>query len=222
MSNNTFPQRLTKIDDLTRGDHHYLQPDDECFFFGEYTARAGYAAGPTNDLIHNFKKSVDRKGRPEWRYKERAIADAAAAFSTALTPGFLEQATLIPMPPSKAKADPRYDDRITGMLGQIKCPKPADIRELLLQTATREAGAHDGDRLGPDELTRLYSVDEGLCAPAPRVIGVFDDLLVTGASFVAARRVLSARFPAVKVYGLFLARRGLPNVADGFEPIDLE
>jgi len=31
----TFPQRLTKIDDLVRPDHFYLTPADECYFLGE-------------------------------------------------------------------------------------------------------------------------------------------------------------------------------------------
>ena len=222
MSNGTFPQRLTKIDDLSRGDHHYLRPDDDCFFFGEYTARAGFAAGPTNDLIHNFKKPTDRKGRPEWRYKERAIAAAAAAFSSALNPSFLEQAVLIPIPPSKAKTDPRYDDRLVAMLRQIQSGIPIDVREMIVQNGNREGAAHDGDRPGPDELSRLYTLDPALSVPAPRVVGLFDDLLVTGASFVAAKRVVGAQFPGVKVYGLFLARRALPDAAAGFEPIDLD
>lgn len=58
MSNGTFPKRLTEIDDLTRQEHSFLTEDDRCFYFGEYSARAGYAAGPTNQLIHNFKKGI--------------------------------------------------------------------------------------------------------------------------------------------------------------------
>ena len=58
-SASTFPQRLTKIDDLARPDHFYLTADDECYFLGEYTARKGFAFSPTNQLILNFKKSMD-------------------------------------------------------------------------------------------------------------------------------------------------------------------
>jgi hypothetical protein len=45
LSDGTFPQRLTKVDELTRQDHYWLEPDDECLFLGEYTARKGYAPG---------------------------------------------------------------------------------------------------------------------------------------------------------------------------------
>jgi predicted amidophosphoribosyltransferase len=179
-----------------------------------YTARAGFAAGPTNNLIHNFKKGVARRGRPEWRHKERCISEAAAAFRAAINPQFLTRATLVPVPPSKGRDDPRYDDRLVRMLQQMADCARLDMRELLQQRGTREAAAHDGIRPGPDELAALYQVDETVARPAPTLIAIFDDLLVTGASFVAARRVLTARFPNCNVFGFFLARRALPGVAD--------
>ena len=60
-SGNIFPRRLTKIDELTRPDHWYLDENDPCFFLGEYTARMGFVYSETNNLILNFKKSMDRR-----------------------------------------------------------------------------------------------------------------------------------------------------------------
>ncbi len=79
-----FPSRFTKIDGLTSPDHRGFAEDDRCFFLGEYTVRQGYAYSPTNKLILNFKKTPDRRGRPEWRHKEKAIQQAAKAFRGAL------------------------------------------------------------------------------------------------------------------------------------------
>jgi len=39
-SGSTFPQRLTKIDDLTRPNHYYLTAGDHCYFLGEYDENA--------------------------------------------------------------------------------------------------------------------------------------------------------------------------------------
>lgn len=210
MSNDTFPQHLSEIDDLTRPDHCFLMAADKCLCFGDYTARAGFEVGPTNNLIFNFKKKMDRKGRPEWKYKERAIEAAAEAFSKALNPKFLEKATLVPIPPSRLRDDPLYDDRVLRMLKMIDVEVELDIRELIVQTTIREA-AHDGERPGPEGLAALYGIDERLAEPAPKTVALFDDLLVTGASFKAAEIVLKTRFPEVKIYGLFLARRALPS-----------
>jgi len=71
-SASTFLQRLTQIDDLIRPDHYYLDSNDDCYFLGEYTARKGFAFSATNQLILNFKKTVDRRGTGEWRHKDRA------------------------------------------------------------------------------------------------------------------------------------------------------
>ena len=116
-SGSTFPQRLTKIDDLTRPDHSYLTAADDCYFIGEYTARKGYAFSATNNLIVNLKKPMDRRGRPEWPYKGSAIETAAAMFRSALKDKARETLTFVPVPPSKAKGDPLYDDRVEQVLG---------------------------------------------------------------------------------------------------------
>lgn len=88
-SQNIFPRRLTEIDDLTRSDHHYLGDGDRCLFLGEYTARKGFSFSTTNQVVLNFKKSVDRRGRPEWQHKERAIREVGQAFATAIAANWL-------------------------------------------------------------------------------------------------------------------------------------
>jgi len=104
-----FPSNLTKIDQLTRSDHHYLTAEDECYFLGEYTARKGFDYSDTNQLILNLKKSMDRKGRPEWPHKGAAIRTASTSLANALLPSWLQNYVFVPIPPSKAKGDGAYD-----------------------------------------------------------------------------------------------------------------
>ena len=183
-SNAPFPRRLTRVDELTRSDHYYLTEADVCFFVGEYTARQGYAYSATNGLISNFKKPVDRQGRPDWPYKRKAIQEAAAAFRKALQPRTLRRLTFAPIPPSKRRGDARYDDRLTQMLNAIPRGRqqPLDVRELLYQTESTAAVHVNAERPGPDEIASLYRIDGDLTAPAPRVIAIVDDILTTGAS----------------------------------------
>jgi hypothetical protein len=149
-SASTFPQRLTKIDDLARPDHFYLTPDDECYFLGEYTARKGYAFSATNQLILNFKKSMDKRATAQWRYKEKAIAEAAAAFRAALNKELLDIATLVPIPPSKTRNDALYDDRLVRMLRGIRVNPKLDVRELVFQRASTAAVHDQENRPTPD------------------------------------------------------------------------
>jgi hypothetical protein len=175
ISGSTLPQRLTKIDDLSRPDHTYLTAADDCYFIGEYTARRGYAFSSTNNLVLNFKKSVQTRNTAQWPYKERAIGQSAAAFRAALNDEWLNVATLVPIPPSKARADPLYDDRMVRMLRAIRAQPPLDVRELVVQTVSTSAVHDQETRPRPAEIEALYGIDETLRDPPPRVFGLFDD-----------------------------------------------
>jgi hypothetical protein len=223
-SQNTFPRHLTEIDDLTRPDHYHLNAGDTCLFLGEYTARKGFSFSATNQLVLNFKKSVDRRGRPEWQHKERAIREIGQAFAGAIKAAWLASITLVPIPPSKQKDDPLYDDRMQRMLLAIPAAQPLDIRELLIQQQTMEA-AHDADirpgRIKLRLITRLIRISVSrrreplLCLmmslrPAP--------------TSSPRRRVLQARFPQARILGFFIARR-VPETTDFsefFEDLDDE
>ena len=220
-SDGTFPRRLTKVDDLIRPDHWHLTAADVCYFIGEYTAYQGFAHSHTNRLIFNFKKTMDRRGRPEWRYKDQAIQTAAAAFRRALAPKDLDRLTFVPVPPSKAKGDPLYDDRLTRMLGAIRPSPPLDIREVIVQTASTDPVHVRDVRPAPEEIQALYRIDETLTGPLREIIAVVDDILTTGAHFRAAKAVLSARFPEAAIIGLFIARRAPDTVSiEDFDDAD--
>ena len=96
-----FPQRLTAIDDLTRGGHWYLRRTDVCRYLGAYTAGKGAAHSAANRLILDLKTSVSRRrrNRPQ---KDKAIAGAAAALRRALEASLLDRGVFVPVPPSKA------------------------------------------------------------------------------------------------------------------------
>jgi predicted amidophosphoribosyltransferase len=220
---NSFPSRLTRIDELTRGDHSYLEAGDECLFFGDYSARKNFAHSATNNVILNFKKPMKFKGTPSWKYKIQQINAVAQAFSTNIGTAFAAL-TLVPVPPSKLKTDPEYDDRMMDMLRAMRAPsgQTPDVRELVVQTRSMPA-AHDSlNRLPPIEWENVYEINEALAQRTPSWIGIIDDVLVTGSRFRAMSNVLKRRFPAARITGLFIARR-VPEAIDPskfFGPIE--
>ena len=156
---------------------------------------------------------MDKRGTAQWRYKDVAINQAAAAFRTALPNDWLNTAMLVPIPPSKARTDPLYDDRLVRMLRVIRPQPPVDVREVIVQRAST-AAAHDAEtRPRPEDIEPNYAIDNQLRNPTPGVIGLFDDVLTTGAHYRAASNVLKQTFPGVRVIGLFIARR-VPEAAD--------
>ena len=122
--------RLREIDDQSRPDHFNLAADDKCLYLFEYTSGKNYAFSTTNGLISNLKK---KRGARGYQYKARAIGEAARAFAAAINPQWLDGATLVPVPPSKAKTDPGYDDRMYQVCRQIRPAPPLNVRELVVQ-----------------------------------------------------------------------------------------
>ena len=202
-----MPTRLTKIDDLTRPDHTFLEPEDECFYLGEYTARKGFAFSETNNLINNLRKPMGRRGRPEWRYKESAIITCGRMLREAINEEWLGAAMLVPVPGSKMKGDAEYDDRMPRILQALGRGRELDIRELVIMTRNVSQSHLIEDRVTISELIASMTIDETCAEPAPATIGIFDDVLTTGRHFKAVQSVLRDRFPDVPMVGVFIARR---------------
>lgn len=206
--------RLLKVDDSNRSDHWYLTAGDRCYYFYEYTAHKGFAFSKVNSFIANLKKPPSQRREGHYRYKGVAIQEAAALLRGVLTPGLLTSATLVPIPPSKPADHPDYDDRMEQVVNKACTGLQADARCLIAQKQAYEASHLQGDggsRIKPAELQALYS----LVAPEPRgTVILIDDVLTTGAHFVAAKAAILAEFPEVQVAGIFLARRAIPAPTD--------
>ena len=207
--------RVLKIDALTLPDHHYLDQQDTCYYAGEYTAGEGHAYSETNQLILNFKKSVDKRGTPQWQYKDRAIQQAANIFRAAIKADAV--ITFIPIPPSKAKDDPLYDDRTLRLLQAMCAGRHTDIRELVVQRQSLKPTHLAARRPTPVELVTNYHLDESLADPIPETIFVVDDMLTTGCHYKAIKQILLQRFPGANVVGLFIARRAPKSVDPDFD-----
>ena len=150
----------------------------------------------------------ERKRPDVWRHKENAIRLCSQAFWRAIDRNWLGSATLIPVPSSKAKSDPNYDDRILRILNGISLPFKVDVGELVIQEITLKAShLSEQNRTSLDELIETYAIDEIFATPVPSAIGVVDDVLVAGNHFKAMEIVLNERFPEVPVFGFFIALR---------------
>jgi hypothetical protein len=210
--------RFRKIDEQNRGDHTNLSAADECYFLYEYTSGRNYSFGSTNSLISNLKKKPSQAALPGYHYKRQAIDRCTREFRSLINPTWLKFATLVPVPPSKARGHPDYDDRMLKICQAIQPTPPLDVRELVVQQQSLEA-AHEttGQRPSVADLLAVYAIDEGKAAPAPQAIGIFDDVLTVGTHFVATKTILARRFPTVSIVGIFIARRVFANPSAEFQ-----
>lgn len=208
--------RLTRIDDSMRADHHRLSPTHQCYFYGEYTARKGFSHSDTNQLICNLKKPVSKKGQPDYLYKQQAISKVAYLMNATLRAN-IQDATFIPVPPSKHNNHPDYDDRLIQVLhGFRNLNSSVEYRQLIYQDRSIRATHNSDNRVTVEELEKIYKFDEKLVNGLRRFVVIFDDMITTGSHFVAIKNCLEKRFSNKTIVGLFIARR-VPEAIDPSE-----
>lgn len=214
--------KLSKIDQLTVGDHYYLGNEDEVWYFAEYSSGKGFQHSPANQLITNLKHGVEFRTDPpsgRWYYKVAAIDKVGRALANVIGANFRNSATFVPIPPSVVKADASYDGRMSDVLLAFKRHSGGtpDVREMLYQEYSTRKSHESDERVTREELLAAYRIDEGLCTSAPHTVALVDDMLTTGTHFLAARQKILERFPGVRVLGIFVCRRKLADPFDGLE-----
>ncbi|MBV7552008.1 hypothetical protein KW841_06550 [Pseudomonas sp. PDM28] len=206
-----MPIRLSVLDPI---DFKYLSADDKCFHYGEYTAGGGYGASDTNQQIHNLKKSPNSP-EAQLRWKRRAVVYWGEAIlnSNLKLDVCSTEVTFIPLPCSKPIGHPEYDDRMVQVLSYIAQKQPGlDIRQVLVQAQPRDA-QHFGCRSTPEGLAETLQIDQScLVQPLRPIVLVVDDVITRGASFAAAKKLLTALPGVQSVQGLFLAKTIHPPI----------
>ncbi len=202
--------RLSKIDNLSRCDHHYLEEKDECWYFGEYTAYESFCFSEMNQLIMNFKKELSRRKNPEeWKYKKRAICKVGQLFASFIKDTDLKDVVFVPIPPSKIKTDSDYDPRLVQSLEKafkMSKVKPRISECIFQKHSTEPDHKSDKPKLEPGERADIYAVDSKKIPQNTKLAIIVDDVLTTGSHFKGVEIALKKHLPKVQVIGLFVAR----------------
>jgi hypothetical protein len=211
----SLPERLRWLDEGSRADHGFLLPSDHCLYLGEFHARAGWSAGPTNDLIADFKRMPSRiaaSAQPlaVQYFKDRAIATVAQVLRAQFGRAAIEtQLTFVPIPASKLPGEADYCDRLLRTLRLAFFGLEADIRPLLRQRASVAADHRSGARrIRFGELLELTELDPiELHEPLRPLVVLFDDVLTSGKHVCVAKARIREVFPEQAIIAVLIARR---------------
>ena len=197
---------LIRIDRLNLHNHSEILDNDKCWFLLEYTAGKSYEHSKANNLISNLKKRPSSMNVQEEYYKKKAIWVASSMLRDAISPRWLQNATLVPVPSSKIVGHDDYDDRMEQVC--LGIGSGLDVRSLVKQNKSMHSSHSSGSRgrITRQKLLSVYYIDEDITDPAPNSIGIFDDVLTKGTHYRAMHKVLSERFPDARICGIFIAR----------------
>lgn len=193
---------LWKQLDISQSDIFHIQKEDGIFYAREYTSHGSYNVSEANQLIKNFKKSLDRKNRPEWKYKIEAIKKFARELSDLFDDE--KQYVIAAIPSSIRRIDPNYDTRLDDTLNELRKIKPNIIIEEPIIINNNLGAAHLG---GTRKIDLLYNNMSwvGFCKPTNHVI-LIDDVITTGSHFKACQKIILEHHPDIEIIGIFWAK----------------
>ncbi len=185
----------------------HLEVNDKCFYARDYISPGGYESSETNQLIFNFKKSIDKRDSPEWYYKKKAIQKFADELSL-LIPDDKDDIVVTCIPSSKRTDDTDYDSRLEETLSCLKKKRPLITIEYPLKVLQTRCAAHSG---GSRSISTIYNNYEwvGFSTP-PETVILIDDVITTGADFKACKRIILEHHSDISVIGIFWAKTVWP------------
>jgi predicted amidophosphoribosyltransferase len=168
---------------LLVGEHSYLDSSDECYFLTTYECHLE----PLNkDSILSLKRG-----------EESAISRAVAELASVIPPEWARHYFFTPMPSSSGSR---------GVLNEVVNRLSVTTAGNLLIQNCKTPSSHQGWRPTPLQRQSLLQLSYLQAADRPKAVVIVDDVLTTGSHFRAAKAVIRAKWPHIRVIGLFLAR----------------
>lgn len=209
------------VDPLNRP--YNLGDADFCFYYLRYTAHAGFEHSYANQEVINYKIPVGTdnglaKKPNRTPYKQRAIENYARAVIEFMSAKTLrntgerladlgDRVGIVPAPTSMTPDDPEFDDRnvrtcemICGRTGFRLC---RDVETVKFIGQSHSQGTRSPELIRAS-LGRVARGCDGC-----EFVFVVDDVLTTGAHFVAIKSLLLETGCSAQIFGLFYAKSEL-------------
>jgi len=193
------------------------QAEDICYYIWKYNPNS-----EVNESVHSFVKNFKRnpqelQGNTFFpKYKSQSINKAAHELSLICNRlednNKFKDSIWLPIPPSKSKADPLYDDRLVKVLESINSSFRLKFHDIFSTINSTESSHKSNERdvqLKIDNITCNSHGIELLKNNANFI--VFDDIITSGASFKALKTIIQSNNPDANVIGLFLCKTYYPN-----------
>ena len=153
---------MTKLIKLNYNEVWNLNIYDRCYYFGDYYRTEDMYNSENHNFtntIRNFKKPIDRKNKPEWQYKEKAIKDVSNHIINRFT-NYKDKFIFTYIPTSKTKECPDYDDRLDKVMYNLKNNSFFVFTPIHILKPYKSQ--HEHGHLNPKDLKAKYHFSENL------------------------------------------------------------
>lgn len=183
---------------------YLLAADTYTYYLLEYVSGGSYKQFPGVSCVCNFKMPVEAKHEYRWDYKQEAIHYFANQIILGINPP-RDDTILIPMPTSKPRRHPEFDSRLDDVVNIIYHTTGQQIGFNFDVKQDALAYHNSGAPRNPAAIMDNIYFTPFQTRP-PLNIVLIDDVVTTGAHFLACERILKQAEPSATVTGLFLAK----------------
>lgn len=180
----------------------YLDYTDDCYYFLEIT-EGGFNKSEANRLVNNFKKPIDRKDKPEWWYRNKAIEEFVNLLLS-FSPFQNSECIVAPMSTSKSSNSLNFNDRLYKTVQGLSSKLPKLRVEYLFDVKSDIVESHLGGTRNKENIKNNIAWN-GFTYEPKEYLFLIDDVLTTGAHFKACKEIINSNYPNIKVVGIFLA-----------------
>lgn len=200
-------QRWRKADESFTLKHCLNHEGKSIFYARTYTIGQGYSYSVTNNLIINIKHAPN-SGSKQTHHKKSAIRKFAQELASFFNFYHSVPFAIIPIPPSKTRKHPLFDDRLEQVANEVAYLCSNVIASPILEGITDMATYHSGaERSAQKCYASMRVISDSQYEELPhRILAIMDDVLTSGAHYEAARQHLLSQFPSAQIIGMFWAK----------------
>ena len=171
----------------------FIDETDKCWYMREYTSKGGYDIN-ANGLIMNFKKSKDRMGQVDWKYKKEAEKQFAHELSLILP----DNSTIMFMPTSKVKRDCEYDNRFEDTYIHLNKINSSIIKIEPFELIESQTPTHKGGSRDYNDIMQNYRLIAG--KNLPKTLYIIDDVVTTGVHYKVCKNLLLSKKKDIELF----------------------
>jgi hypothetical protein len=204
-----------KINILSENYPHYLKGEENCWYARDYISGGGIE-GEANQLILNFKKSVDKRGSNQWHYRDQAVSQ----FARELAPLFGDNPFhIMAIPGSKPWAHPENNQRFQDVFKDLKRLRANLTIHWPIDCQNAVTGSSQGGTRSPVQIKSNY-VWRGFISEINQIL-IVDDVITSGAHFRACADFLRENGFQGEVLGFFWAKTKSKDPFSDFDVVEL-